>query len=125
MYKFTLPVYGVYKSGAASLNVYRNAHYHKNNQAKKKFKSLIHDQLIKFDPIEGQLKFKYIYFARRKDSDLSNVCAVIIKFFEDSLVEYGLIPDDNVQIVVSIKQEFGGMDRKKPRVECEIEQVMI
>ena len=123
MYKFTLPVYGIYKSGAASLNVYRNAHYHKNNQAKKKFKSLIHDQLIKFDPIEGQLRFKYIYFARRKDSDLSNVCAVIIKFFEDSLVEYGLIPDDNVQIVVSIKQEFGGMDRKKPRVECEIEQV--
>ena len=119
-YNFTLPVYGVYKSGAASLNVYRNAHYHKNNQAKKKFKSIIHDQLIKFDPINGKIRMKYTYFAKRKDSDLSNICAVVIKFMEDSMVEYGLIPDDNISIIVGIKQEFGGMDKENPRVECEI-----
>ena len=122
-YKFTLPVYGVYKTGALSLNTYRNSHYQKNNQAKKKFKKLMHDQLMQFDKIDGQIKIKYTYFAKRKDSDLSNICAVVIKFFEDALVEYRLIPDDNVKIIIGIKQEFGGMDLKNPRVECEIYQV--
>ena len=40
------------------------------------------------------------------------------KFFQDALVESGLIEDDNVNIIVGNSERYGGIDRSKPRVEA-------
>lgn len=122
-YKFTLPIYGVAKD-AISLGWYRNAHYHTNNAAKKKFKRLIQSQLDKFDPIEGKVKIKYIYFARYDNGpDLDNFVGVVKKYFQDALVESGLLADDNVNVIIANSESYGGLDRENPRVEAEIIQV--
>lgn len=119
-YKFTLPIYGVAK-GAISVNWYRNAHHHVNNAAKKKFKRLIQEQLDQFDPIEGKVKIKYIYFARYDNGpDLDNFVGVVKKYFQDALVESGLLEDDSVRFIVANDERYGGIDKENPRVEAEI-----
>ena len=120
-YKFTLPLYGVTKKGAIAVNWYRNAHHHESNSAKKKFKALIQDQLNQFDEIETPIKIKYTYYAQRNNSpDLDNFVGTVKKFFQDALVESGLIEDDNVNFIVSNSECYGGIDKLSPRVEAEI-----
>jgi len=120
-YKFTLPLYGVTKKGAIAVNWYRNAHHHESNSAKKKFKALIQDQLNQFDEIETPIKIKYTYYAQRNNSpDLDNFVGTVKKFFQDALVESGLIEDDNVNFIVSNSECYGGIDKLNPRVEAEI-----
>jgi len=47
--------------------------------------------------------------------DLSNKCESIM----DTLVDAGLLEDDNYSIISSLHLHFGGVDKGKPR--CEIE----
>ena len=123
-YHFTLPLYGVTKKGAIAVNWYRNAHHHESNAAKKKFKLLIQDQLNQFDKIETPIKIKYNYYAARNNSpDLDNFVGTVKKFFQDALVESGLIEDDNVKFIVGNSEVYGGIDRENPRVEAEIKQL--
>ena len=123
-YKFTLPLYGVTKKGAIAVNWYRNAHYQTSNQAKIKFKKMIKPQLDSFDPIEGKIKIKYTYFAKANNNpDLDNFIGTVKKFFQDALVESGLIEDDNVNIIIENSESYGGIDRLNPRVEAEIIQM--
>jgi len=120
-YKFTLPLYGVTKKGAIAVNWYRNAHHHESNTAKKKFKNLIQDQLNQFDKIETPIKIKYTYYAARNNSpDLDNFVGTVKKFFQDALVESGLIEDDSVKFIVANSEDYGGIDKLNPRVEAEI-----
>lgn len=123
-YKFTLPLYGVTKKGAIAVNWYRNAHYQTSNQAKIKFKKMIKPQLDSFDPIEGKIKIKYTYFAKANNNpDLDNFIGTVKKFFQDALVESGLIEEDNVNIIIANSESYGGIDRLNPRVEAEIIQM--
>ena len=123
-YKFTLPLYGVTKKGAISMNWYRNAHYQSTNAAKKKFKRLIKSQLNQFDEIQAPIKIKYTYYAQRNNSpDLDNFVAIVRKFFQDALVEHGLIEDDNVNFIVANSESYGGIDKDNPRVEAEVIEV--
>tara|TARA_R100000951_G_C2571544_1_gene158911 strand:+ start:328 stop:708 length:381 start_codon:yes stop_codon:yes gene_type:complete len=120
-YKFTLPLYGVTKGSVISINWYRNAHYQKSNNAKKKFKKMIAPQLEQFDPIQGKIKIKYTYFAKANNSpDLDNFIGTVKKFFQDALAEGGLIEDDNVNFIVANSESYGGIDKENPRVEAEI-----
>jgi len=120
-YKFTLPLYGVTKKGAIAVNWYRNAHYQTSNAAKINFKKLIQDQLNKFDKIETPIKIKYTYYAKANNGpDLDNFVGTVKKFFQDALVESGLIEDDNVNFIISNSESYGGIDRNNPRVEAEI-----
>lgn len=120
MYKFTLPIYGVAKDGL-SVNWYRNAHYRISNNAKKKFKKLISEQIDKFEPIEGKVKIRYTYYAKHNNSpDLDNFVGTVKKFFQDAIVENGLLPDDNVNYIVANSERYGGVDKENPRVEAEI-----
>ena len=119
-YKFTLPIYGVTR-GAIAVNWYRNAHYQTSNNAKIKFKKLIQDQLDQFDKIETPIKIKYTYYAQRNNSpDLDNFVGTVKKFFQDALVESGLIEDDNVNFIVANSESYGGIDKENPRVEAEV-----
>lgn len=120
-YKFTLPLYGVTKGSAISVNWYRNAHYQKSNNAKKKFKKMIAPQLEQFDPIKGKIKIKYTYFAKMNNNpDLDNFVGTVKKFFQDALSENGLIEDDNINFIVANSESYGGIDKENPRVEAEI-----
>ena len=121
MYRFTLPLYGVTPKSAITVNWYRNAHHHVSNKAKKKFKLLIQEQLNKFDKIDGQIKIKYTYYAQRNNHpDLDNFIGTVKKFFQDALVEHGLIDDDNISFIVSNSEYYGGIDKDRPRVEAVI-----
>lgn len=123
-YNFTLPLYGITKSGAIAVNWYRNAHYQESNKAKIKFKEIIKPQLDSFDPIKGQIKIKYTFFAKMNNSpDLDNFIGTVKKFFQDSLVESGLIEEDNVNVIIANSESYGGIDRLNPRVEAEIIQI--
>jgi Holliday junction resolvase RusA-like endonuclease len=123
-YKFTLPLYGVTKKGAISMNWYRNAHYQSTNSAKKKFKKLIKSQLNQFDEIQTPIKVKYTYYAQRNNNpDLDNFTAIVRKFFQDALVEHGLIEDDNVKFIIANSDSYGGIDKDNPRVEAEVIEV--
>jgi len=120
-YKFTLPLYGVTKKGPISVSWYRNAHYQTSNNAKIEFKRQIQSQLGLFDKIETPIKIKYTYYAKANNNpDLDNFVGTVKKFFQDALVESGLIEDDNINYIVSNSESYGGIDKKAPRVEAEI-----
>tara|TARA_R100000951_G_scaffold112393_1_gene112649 strand:+ start:468 stop:848 length:381 start_codon:yes stop_codon:yes gene_type:complete len=121
MIKFTLPLYGVTKKGSISVNWYRNAHYQTSNKAKIEFKKQIQQQLDMFDKIQTPIKIKYTYYAKANNSpDLDNFVGTVKKFFQDALVESGLIPDDNVNFIKCNSESYGGIDRKSPRVDVDI-----
>lgn len=123
-HKFILPLYGVIKKGAIAVNWYRNAHYQESNSAKVRFKKMIQGQLESFDPISGKIKIKYTYYAKANNSpDLDNFAGTVKKFFQDALVESGLIEDDNVNFIVANSECYGGIDRLNPRVEAVITQI--
>ena len=120
-YHFKLPLYGVTKKSAVSVNWYRNAHYRDSNNAKKEFKRQIQDQLDQFDKIPTPIKIKYTYYAARNNSpDLDNFVGTVKKFFQDALVESGLIEDDNVNFIVENSEKYGGIDKDDPHVKAVI-----
>ena len=89
--------------------------------AKINFKKLIQDQLNQFDKIETPIKIKYTYYAKANNSpDLDNFVGTVKKFFQDALVESGLIQDDNVNFIIANSESYGGIDRNNPRVEAEV-----
>lgn len=119
-YKFVIPIYGVYSSGVLSMNKYRNASYRENNRAKKKFKKLIESQFLFLKPINCQVNISYKLYPKRMDCDLDNVVSVVKKFFNDSLVDFGILLDDSVKFITGNSEEFAGLDISNPRVEAEI-----
>lgn len=123
-YRFTLPIYGVaggksaYK--ALNLNWYTSVHYRTRGSAKKKFTNMMREQIEGHDPIKGEIKISYTYYAKRNGTDLDNFIGVVKKFFQDAIVELGLIPDDNVTVIVQNSERYGGVDKDNPRVEAVI-----
>jgi Holliday junction resolvase RusA-like endonuclease len=55
--------------------------------------------------------------------DLDNFIGTVKKFFQDALVESGLIEDDNIKFIISNSETYGGIDKENPRVEAEIIEV--
>lgn len=102
-----------------NLNWYRNAHYQINNAAKSQYKLELLPQLAKARKLQWPVKINYRYFLRQK-CDVSNVHAVVEKYFLDVLVELGKLPDDSIQYVVGASYIAAGIDRKNPRAEIEI-----
>jgi len=92
---------------ALNLNVYRNLHFFQNNLMKTQFHELM-DPLLKGIPKMEQVKLHYVVNSRTKTRlDTMNVGSIVDKFFSDSLVTYGIIPDDDYKHVVYISFEYG------------------
>lgn len=86
-----------------NINIYRNLHYIIENQCKESFFKQIQPLLPKDRLNTLEVSFQ-LYKCKRKDGgikklDKSNVYAVLSKYFFDSLVLNGNIPDDNDQII--------------------------
>lgn len=108
------------KDFSLNLNQYRNAHYQILNKAKIRFDETVRDFLRGIPGMKACSIEYVLYPARHGVCDVSNVCAVVDKFFSDTLVNAGLIPDDNYNVVVSVSYRFGGVDKACPRVEATI-----
>lgn len=121
-YTFELPIYGMIKqtksnrNSAMTFNWCRAAKCWTYDAAKKKFKKHMEPQIKQFEPIDLKIRIKYVYYAKRKGTDLDNFVSVVKKFFQDSLSEHGFIPDDNTNYIIKSSEEYGGIDKENPRV---------
>jgi Holliday junction resolvase RusA-like endonuclease len=105
-----------------NLNIYRNTHYQKLNIAKRVYKKELQPQLNN-KHYSTPVSIKYTWFPKTKRlGDIGNVCCVHQKFFEDALVSYGCIKDDNYLLVAESTFCFGGVDKENPRVEIQINE---
>jgi len=103
-----------------NLNQYRNAHYQTLDKAKKAFDKIAKD-LIRGIPKLERCTLEYtLYPGTRQICDTNNVCAIVDKFFSDSLVTHGVIEDDNYNIIADSRFKFGAIDKGNPRVEVVI-----
>lgn len=135
MIKLNLPLYVILprkrkkdKRLALNLNIYRNTHFQVLNQAKivfnTLFSGLINNAYPCGAPTYKQAHITYTLFPQTKRlCDVSNVCSVVDKFTQDSLVELGIIQDDNYQHITRVVYEFGSIDKDNPRCEIIIEGV--
>ena len=105
-----------------NLNNYRNTHYRTLSKAKHMYNDLICDMLKGRKGIKKLgLELEYTYHhgnARRVD--VSNPLSVIDKFASDALVNAGILPDDNTNIIKRVVYQNGGIDRDNPRAELRI-----
>jgi len=125
-----------------NLNVYRNLNFIVNNQMKVAFSDKIRAVYdTQSELSEGcwltmcenkvrsllpppPYRFTYTLFQESKrKTDVANVCCVVAKFAEDSLISLGIIPDDNHTVIPETIYRYGGVDKSNPRVELTIESI--
>lgn len=100
-----------------NLNVYRNAHFYKLNQAKELYENQV-EELIKHLPEMEKINLTYVlYLGSNRSADVSNICSIVDKFFCDALVAAKKIEDDNYKVISSVSYQFGDIDKNDPRVE--------
>lgn len=123
--KLELPIYTEGKGNRKTMlgmNWYRNVHYFKSNDVKKKYKEIVEEKIkgskvkLKFYQIDYKLFYKV------DSCDMMNIIAVVDKFLQDSLQELGIVENDNVQYCKKVTCEVGGQDKLNPRVEVEIKE---
>lgn len=106
-----------------NLNNYRNTHHRVLSDAKKNYKSMIWNS-IPDEVIETPVMLSYTYYHKSRGKiDIANPCSIIDKFACDVLVEKGVLPDDNIDIVKKINYIWGGVDKDNPRCELCIEKI--
>lgn len=106
-----------------NLNIYRNANFHTLNKAKISFKDTV-APLLTHLPKLNQISLSYeLYLGSKREVDVANVCSIVDKFFSDTLVELGYLPDDNYKHVLGVQYLFGSVDSKNPRIEVTINPV--
>jgi len=105
-----------------NLNAYRNADYHTLNTAKKNYKAIMSEQILKLDKMD-KIHISYILYPKTKRLvDIDNVVSVHKKFFQDALVELGIIPDDDYTHVIGSSESFSHVDKDNSRVMIGITQ---
>lgn len=60
------------------------------------------------------------YAARNNSPDLDNFVGACKKFFQDAMVESGLIEDDNVNFIIRNSEEYCGVDKENPRIVAKV-----
>lgn len=96
-----------------NLNLLRNRVAHINNNIKKEFKRVITPSLPIGVEYYEYYRLEYRLFLPNKlKRDVSNVCSIIDKNFGDSIVELGIVPEDNYHHLQDIHYKFGGYDVK-------------
>ena len=104
-----------------NLNVYRNAHYFTLDKAKKTFEEYVWNQVKSIPKLEF-IGLEYtLHPGSRKKMDISNTCCIVDKFFCDTLVNAGVIEDDNYNICKKIVYLVGDMDKNNPHVTIYLE----
>ena len=106
-----------------NLNVYRNAHFYTLSKAKDLFERIVADRIRHLPPIaKADLSYR-LFFGSRRAIDVSNICCIVDKFFCDTLVNQGKLIDDNMDSISHVEFDWGGMDRRNPRVEVTLSKI--
>lgn len=94
---------------AVNLNVYRNMHHHHLNTQKKNFEEEV-APLLRDKPTAEKVWIHYEIFAPRNGRlDTMNVGSIADKYFSDTLVNCGKLPDDNQDHIILSTFSFGGV----------------
>ena len=92
-----------------NLNVYRNMHHHHLNTQKKNFEEEV-APLLRDKPTAERVWIHYEIFAPRNGRlDTMNVGSIADKYFSDTLVNCGKLPDDNQDHIILSTFSFGGV----------------
>lgn len=118
MIKLTIP--GI----PPSINEWRNMHHHQEAKQKKEWEQVVGWEVLRqkvkpSQPIRKAVTTYRYHFPTKHRRDPSNYSP---KWLEDGLVKAGVLEDDSFDHV-ELKIEFGGVDRKNPRVEILIQEV--
>lgn len=106
-----------------NLNVYRNTHHRELAKAKIEFTERV-KPLLKDVPVLERIIIQYnVFSATERLLDVNNIVSVVDKFFADTLVRAGKLPDDNRKFITHTLNGFGGVDRDNPRVEAIIHPI--
>lgn len=100
-----------------NLNAYRNWHHSISNDAKQRYTEAMVSQM---DGVVFSEKIHIIYqlyVGDKRARDKGNVLSIIQKFFLDSLVHYGCIPDDRDVYIGREIFEEPKYDKGRARVE--------
>lgn len=106
-----------------NLNGYRNWCYNVSNELKKQYKKEVEEAIETLPNMNKISMTYYIYYPTNRVIDLDNIGSISAKFFQDALVFYGKIADDNYKFITDIKFEFGGVDKDRPRVDVLIKEI--
>lgn len=107
-----------------NLNVYRNAHFQVLNKAKVEFERVVRP-LLKSVPKLDKVTLEYVYYhGKGTVPDTNNVCCIADKFFADTLVSAGVLPDDGPKHLAMSTFRPGGVDREHPRIEAIIRRTI-
>jgi len=107
-----------------NLNGYRNWCYRVSNVLKQQYKKEVEEAVLPLPTMNKISMTYYIYYPNNRVIDLDNIGSISAKFFQDSLVSYGKIIDDNYNFITDIKFEFGGVDKDNPRVDVLIKEAV-
>lgn len=101
------------KLDALNLNVYRNLHHRSLHAQKKNFSREV-GKLVRGLPFMETITLHYdIYPKTKRRLDIMNVGSIVDKYFSDTLVEEGVIPDDDLKHVTFVSFGFGGLSKKE------------
>lgn len=107
------------KRVSLNLNYFRNAKHFELNALKIAYTETMREQIQSIIKVKWPIKLRCRYYLQRK-SDIGNWHSIVEKFFCDALVQFGRIPDDNVQYIIGGNYHFAGYDPKNPRCEIEL-----
>ena len=106
-----------------NLNAYKQWHYKESNSIKRIYTMQV-GKLIKHLPKLGKIKLSYtIHYPTKRKYDVDNIGAVTSKFFQDTLVTFEKLEDDNLDFIPEIVYKSGDYDKDNPRVDCIIEEL--
>jgi hypothetical protein len=96
-----------------NLNKYRNLHYMALDKQKKQWAKII-KTLVQEQQIEPMTRIHQRYefwFKDRREHDPDNY-ACCAKFINDGLVDAGILPRDNFEVIVSLTVNQGGISKR-------------
>lgn len=108
------------KNFILNMNQYRNTHFRLLNHTKINYKKYMEHQIIKSDTFGRVVCIYTAYPKTNRKQDLGNVCSIHEKYFEDAMVEFGKLGDDNMKNIPLVIYRYGGVDPENPRVDIEV-----
>ena len=108
------------KNFILNMNQYRNTHFRLLNHTKINYKKYMERQIIKSDTFGRVVCIYTAYPKTNRKQDLGNVCSIHEKYFEDAMVEFGKLGDDNMKNIPLVIYRYGGVDPENPRVDIEV-----
>ena len=108
------------KNFILNMNQYRNTHFRLLNHTKINYKKYMERQIIQSDTFGRVVCIYTAYPKTNRKQDLGNVCSIHEKYFEDAMVEFGKLGDDNMKNIPLVIYRYGGVDHENPRVDIEV-----